>query len=83
MQNEQNNKQMENLRNLLNQEMEPINSDVWAVWVDKWSYQGQHNVNSYLEDGKMMELYEPLMNAERNGLISLVIEDYSLIVNIL
>ena len=83
MQNEQNNKQMENLRNLLNQEMERINSNVWAVWVDQWNYQGQHNVQSYLEDGYMMELYEPLMNAERNGLISLVIDDYALIVNIL
>ena len=63
--------------------MERINSNVWAVWVDQWSYQGQHNVQSYLEDGHMMDLYEPLMNAQRDGLISLVIDDYALIVNIL
>lgn len=78
-----NNRQMENLVRLLEDYMEDLNPNLWCMWVDEMSYRGQHNVRAYLQDQNMMELHEPLMQAEREGLVSLVIDDCALIVNVL
>jgi endo-beta-N-acetylglucosaminidase D len=78
-----NNTQMENLARLLEDYMEDVAHNVWAMWVDQMNYRGRHNVRAYLQDQNAMELHEPLMQAERNGLVSLVIDDCALIVNIL
>ena len=74
------------LLNLLEDHMEDVgqqNNQTWALWVDQWSYNGRHNVRAYLEDQNAMELHEPLMDAQRRGEISLVIDDCALIVNVL
>lgn len=81
------NNQLENLRVLMYENgMEDVGSEsrqLWAMWVDQYSYRGRHSVSAYLQDGNMMELYEPLMEAQRNGLVSLLIDDCSLIVELL
>ena len=74
------------LLNLLEDYMEDVgsqNNQAWALWVDEMRYRGQHNVRAYLEDQNAMELYEPLMYAQRNNEVSLLIDDCALIVNVL
>ena len=74
------------LRNLLEDYMEDVgqqNNQTWALSLDQFNYNGRHNVRAYLEDQNAMELHEPLIDAQRRGEISLVIDDCALIVNVL
>ena len=74
---------MENLLNLLNENLERVEKNLWAEWLND-------DHKEVLEVSKMLkaldlgkDVNKELLEAERNGLVRLSVDDQALLVEVL
>ena len=75
---------MANLENLLNENLEQVDSKLWAEWLDDTkSYKDEETVKGMLRNLKLTHLEKELLEAEKTGLVRLVVDDRALLVELL
>lgn len=77
-------KTMAKLENLLNENLERVDSKLWAEWLDDTkSYKDEETVKGMLRNLKLTHLEKELLEAEEAGLVRLVVDDRALLVELL
>jgi hypothetical protein len=73
---------MENLVNLLEENLERVDNNLWAEWLDD-NHKEVSSVKGMLKALNLNHLKDELLEAERKGLVKLGVDDQSLLVELL
>lgn len=73
---------MENLVNLLEENLERVDNNLWVEWLDD-NHKEVSSVKGMLKALNLNHLKDELLEAERKGLVKLGVDDQSLLVELL
>ena len=75
---------LEYLEELLNENLERLEGNLWAAWLDDDKmYRDEQSVKGMIRNLNLKEIEEDLLNAQKAGLLRLVVDDRALIVGFL